>query len=79
MAWGGHFYILVCGCDHAPFLCGSVALYVSLSWFMYMSLRGYVAVVVDGTVSLLWLSLIWGCDTVTGLLSLLCVVTLFFT
>lgn len=49
---GGHFCVLVCGCDHAPFLCGCVALCVSLSCSMHMSLCGHVAVVVGDTASL---------------------------
>lgn len=40
--------------DHAPFSCGWVAsVCESVSWSTYVPLAGHVAVVVDGTVSLL--------------------------
>lgn len=46
---GAHFYVSVCGCDHAPFSCGLVC--KSVSWSMYVPLCGHVAELVDDIVS----------------------------
>ena len=44
---GGRYRVPVCGCDHEPFLCGSVC--ESVPWSMSVPSCGHVAAVVDGT------------------------------